>query len=235
MLVAPGGERTADYLRSRTIELGETIALQIDRTDLPIPRGARIGISPDGGRAIFADAGTIGIWHLDAGRVVSTTIEDFQTEELGIDTDAAVVGSLLGTLCIIDPTDGQLRRFLDDTRGSAERSMILDIVVDAPGRRAITASRDGSVRSWDLASGQETVMLPGNGDKVDAVAIAPNGRYAYAVVSDTVVVSSLIAPDAPRRLSLDHNITAIAVTPDGLNAALGDESGRVHFLTLDTG
>jgi hypothetical protein len=34
-------------------------------------------------------------------------------------------------------------------------------------------------------------------------------------------------------LSLDHNITAIAVTSDGLHAAVGDESGRVHVLTLD--
>jgi hypothetical protein len=112
---------------------------------------------------------------------------------------------------------------------------VLDIVVDSPGRRAITASRDGSLRVWDLAAGRESAALQGDVDEVDTVAIAPNGRFAYSVVGDTVVASDLIALKPLRRLSLDHNITAIAVTPDGLHAALGDESGRVHFLTLDAG
>jgi WD40 repeat protein len=235
VLLGPDRGRNAEYLRARTIELDETLALQIDRTELAIARGARLGISSDGTRAIFADGGAVGIWHLDTGRVVFTTIEDFQAEELGIDGGFAVVGSILGTLCLLDPEDGRLVRFLDAGRGTAGSRHILDIVVDAAGRRAMTASRDGSVRSWDLASGVETVALEGDGERVDAVAIAPNGRFAYMVAGDTVVASDLTAPKPPGRLSLDHNITAIAVTPDGLHAALGDESGRVHFVTLDGG
>jgi WD40 repeat protein len=233
VLLGPGSERSTEYLRGRAPGLDEAFALQIDSTDLTLARGARLGISPDGTRAIFAEGGTIGIWHLDTGRVVSTTIEDFQAEELGMDPDAAIVGSILGTLCVIDPEEGTLVRFLDEGRGTARVRQIMDIVVDSPGRRAITASRDGSVRVWDLATGQETASLEGDVGRVDTVAIAPNGQFAYSVVDDTVVASDLTALKPLRRLSLDHNITAIAVTPDGLHAALGDESGRVHFLTLD--
>src|SRR5262249_478810 len=78
VLSGPGAERQADYLRARTIELDDAVAVGIDSTELTIARGARLAISSDGMRAIFADGGTIGIWPRDSGRVVSTVIEDFQ-------------------------------------------------------------------------------------------------------------------------------------------------------------
>jgi WD40 repeat protein len=234
VLITEGSERTAEHLRFRTYELGETVPLQIDSTDLAVPRGARIAISPDGSRAIFADGGTVGIWHLDSGRVVPTVIEDFQTEELAIDGDRAVVGSLFGTVCVIDARDGRFR-VLDGRRDTAAGGKVLDIVVDAAGGRATTATGDGSVTAWDLDSGVRIVAVRGEYDAAEAVAIAPNGRLAYVVRGDTIAVSSLVARDPPKKLSFDHRITAIAVTPDGLNAALGDESGRVHFLELDRG
>jgi WD40 repeat protein len=235
VLLGAGSERSGEYLRARAPALEETVPLQIDSTDLTITRGARLGISSDGTRAMFGDGSIIGFWHLDTGRIVSTTIEDFQAVELGVDANAAIAGSILGTVCLIDPEAGRLVCFLDEGQEAARMLRILDIVIDGPGRRALTASRDGSVRAWDLASGQETLVLHGDGDEVDTVAIAPNGRFAYSVMDDTVMVSDLAAGRPLRRLSLDHNITAIAVTPDGLHAALGDESGRVHFLTLDAG
>jgi WD40 repeat protein len=198
-------------------------------------RGARLGISSDGTRAVFCDGSTIGIWHLDTGRVVPTTIEDFDAEELGVEAEVVIAGSLLGTLCLIDPERGRLLRFLDAGRSDARTARILDIVLDAPERRAITASRDGCVKVWDLTSGQETMTFHGDVDNLDAVAIAPSGRFAYAVVGDTVIASDLTTRKMLPRVSFDHNITAIAVTPDGLHAAVGDESGRVHFLTLSAG
>jgi WD40 repeat protein len=225
--------RGAESLRARALASQEESEFYVDRTELTIPRAARLAISSDGTRAIFADGGTIATWHLDTGRIATTNIEDFQTEELGVDSDTAIAGSILGTVCLIDPEQGRLLRFLDAGRGVARTQQILDIVVDAPGGRAIAASRDGGIRTWDLTSGQEIAALNTGVADVDAVAIAPNGRVAYSVVGDTVLVSDLIALKPLRRISLDHYIKAIAVTPDGLHAALGDESGRVHFLGLD--
>jgi WD40 repeat protein len=233
VLVGHRSELNQEYLRSRAIELEETVALQIDTTDLLIARGARLAISNDGTRAIFADAGVLGIWHLDSGRVVSTTLEDFEAEEVDIDGDVAIAGSILGTLCLLDPAEAQVVRYLDAGRGLARNRQIMDIVIDAGRRRAMTASRDGSIKSWDLATGKEDLLLRGDGEKVDAIAIAPNGRFAYVVSGDTVRASDLMNADRSSRLSLDHNITAVAVTPDGFHAAVGDESGRVHFLELD--
>ena len=246
VLLGPGSERTAEYLRASALGFGEDSTLQIDSTELtvvrwarlsglPMARGARLDISSDGTRAVFCDGSTIGIWHLDTGRVVPTTIEDFEAEELSVETDVVIAGSLLGTLCLVDPEHGRLLRFLDAGRSDARTARILDIVLDAPRRRAITASRDGCVRMWNLTSGQETMALHGDIDNVDAVAIAPSGGFVYMVVGDTLIASDLTTRKPVPGVSLDHNITAIAVTPDGLHAAVGDESGRVHFLTLDAG
>ena len=38
--------------------------------------------------------------------MVVTALDDFQVEEVGIDGNAAIVGSILGTLCLVDPEDG---------------------------------------------------------------------------------------------------------------------------------
>ena len=182
--------RSVEALRARTLLSEEATAPQIDTTDLLIARSARLAISSDGMRAIFGAGGTIGVWHLDTGRIVSTDVEDFEAEEVAVDGGAAIVGSILGTLCLIDPEHARPMAFLDPSRGYARNARILDIVVDAEAHRAIAATRDGRLRTWDLASGLETAVFdPGLGS-VDVVAIAPNGRLAYSVMGDTVLVST---------------------------------------------
>jgi len=187
-----GSERTRSTCGPAP-RFGDDSTMQIDSTELtvvrwarlsglPMARGGRLGISSDGTRAIFCRRQHDRYLASGHGRVVSIAIEDFETEELGVEADVAIAGSLLGTLCLIDPEHGRLLRFLDAGRSDARTARILDIVLDAPGRRAITASRDGCVRVWNLTSGQETMTLHGTLDNVDAIAIAPGGRFAYTVV-----------------------------------------------------
>jgi len=246
VLLGPGSEQAAHYLHARALEFGEDASLQIDTTELNLPRatrsgisslsrGSRLVISPGGACAVFYYGGTIGIWRLDTGRVLPVQVEDFDVSELAIDADTLVAGSLLGSLCHIDARDGQLLQVLDCTNAESARQRILDIVVDAAKNSAIVASADGTVRVWHLASGESAILADGGGAKLDAAVVAPNGEFIYTVDGDTVIATDLIRCRSAGCVSLDHNITAIAVAPAGRHAALGDEAGDVHFLAVDDG
>jgi WD40 repeat protein len=117
---------------------------------------------------------------------------------------------------------------------SGHEGAILDIVLSPDGRTALTASSDGTIRGWDLDSGRLRIVHPGRPGKVDAVAIAPGGEIAYSIHGDTVVARRLNPYAQLGSLSLDHQITALAVVPDGRRLALGDESGQVHFLRFES-
>ena len=123
-------------------------------------------------------------------------------------------------------------RSLDPPRVQSRTGRILDLVLDAAACRATAATRDGTICTWDITTGQELASFDSGVADADTVAIAPGGRLAYAVSGDTVAALDLRGQRLIRRLSLDHNITAIAVTPDGLTVALGDESGRAHVVRL---
>jgi WD40 repeat protein len=110
---------------------------------------------------------------------------------------------------------------------------VLDIVSSPDGRSVITAARDDTIRVWDLDSGRERAVLSGRGENVDTVAIAPNGAYAYAIYGDTIVGFSIAQRSGIGSVSLDHQISALAVTPDGERLVLGAQSGHVHFLRVE--
>ena len=113
------------------------------------------------------------------------------------------------------------------------RGGILDIVIDSSACRAVTASRDDVIRFWDLRAGREVDTFTGDLKNVDTVTIVPEGKFAYSVSGDTIVLTDLTAMRRLGGVSLDHKITAVTVAPDGRHLAVGDESGRVHFLGLD--
>ena len=86
---------------------------------------------------------------------------------------------------------------------------------------------------WDLSSGREIAAFSGGVERADAVAIAPDMKFAYSVAGDTITSTDLTKLTRLQSLSLDHNITALAVAPEGENLVVGDESGRVHVLGLE--
>jgi WD40 repeat protein len=226
--------RDVEGLRAQWLAMDDSRAVQVDLTDLAVTRSARMALSADGTRAVFAEGGTISVWNLETGVLIPIPVEDFHAEEVATDGHLSVVGSALGTLAVVDLSEARLLRQLDAGRREGRARPTLDIVVNASAGRVMVAERDGSVRTWDLSAGIEIDACDTGACEADAVAIAPNGRYAYAVTGDTVLAADLATRKATHRLSLDHHITALAVAPDGRHAVLGDESGRVHFLELDT-
>jgi hypothetical protein len=104
--------------------------------------------------------------------------------------------------------------------------------VSGDGRTAVSAARDGSFCVWDLAAGRLARQFQGPLVRPDAVALAVDTGTAFSVTSDTLVALDTTTGTRLASLTLDHQITTIAVTPSGARLALGDQSGAVHFLRL---
>jgi hypothetical protein len=107
-----------------------------------------------------------------------------------------------------------------------------DAVITADGR-AVTASRT-ALRTWDLDSGRELRTWEGIWNNSDGVVISPSGEVAYAVLGDTVSATVVASGQDVGSVSLDHNIISIAVAGGSRMLAPGDESGRVHFVRLES-
>lgn len=236
MLMGSDSLRRLESLHQRGLVWEPDATLAVDNTTVPISRAARLALSSDGTRVVFADGAKVAVWLTDSGRVVDVSLEaEFDAVELAIDGDAriAVVGSNLGTVCVVDLEAGNVLHVLS-TPVIDRDSKLLDVVLDASGRRAVTASRDGTFEVWDVASGCMTAAFQGDVTLADAVAITSDIRFAYAVSGDTLTAIDLQSRRSLHRVSLDHNITALAVSADGERFAVGDESGRVHFLGLES-
>ncbi len=89
--------------------------------------------------------------------------------------------------------------------------------VTPDGRRVVSASRDRTLKVWDLASGRTEVTLEGHADWVNACAVIPDGRRVVSASYDgTLKVWDLASGRAEVTLEGHADwVTACAVTPDG--------------------
>ncbi|AFY83562.1 WD40 repeat domain-containing protein [Oscillatoria acuminata] len=58
------------------------------------------------------------------------------------------------------------------------------VAIAPDGKRAVSASRDETLKLWDLETGTELATLRGHSDLVYAVAIAPDGKRAVSASRD---------------------------------------------------
>ena len=66
-------------------------------------------------------------------------------------------------------------------------SPVAAVAISADGRRAVSGGHDGTVRVWDLDTGQQQAKLSGHDGPVAAVAISADGRRAVSGGHDGTV------------------------------------------------
>ncbi len=114
------------------------------------------------------------------------------------------------------------------------------------GRRAVSASGDGTLRVWELSTGRALASLGKHPGAARCLAIAPDGHTAIVGTghrwangwrpADSYGVQ-LWDLDTGRnlgRFSSDSAVTAVAVSPDGRRALAADESRVLHSWDMPT-
>jgi len=114
---------------------------------------------------------------------------------------------------------------------------VFAVAVTADGGRAVSGSRDKTVRVWDLEAGTPLATLEGHTDFVYGVAVTADGRRAVSGSYDkTVRVWDL---EAGRCLATLEGHTAsvhgVAVTADGRRAVSGSYDKTVRVWDLEAG
>jgi WD40 repeat protein len=117
---------------------------------------------------------------------------------------------------------------------SGHRGLVKALAVTGDGR-VVSGSDDGTVKVWDLASGQELRTLSGHGGWVMAVAVTGDGRVVSGSSDGTLKMWDLERGEELRTLS-GHGggFRALAVTGDG-RVVSGSEDGTVKLWDLTSG
>ena len=113
---------------------------------------------------------------------------------------------------------------------------VLAVAIAPDGSWLASAGEDGTVRIWDVATGQERAALTGHAGTVAAVAIAPDGSWLAAGGGDGTVRIWDVATGRERAALTGHTsgVVAVAIAPDGSWLASGGEDRTVRIWDVAT-
>jgi WD40 repeat protein len=209
------------------LELGQHVTLDI--TQSPISRDAEVTISPDGRHVLIGDDSGVLCWDVLTGRSLKERFDDFMVVAMATGLPGrAILGSRTGWIKVWD-----LGTCTTTHTFKAHDRQVLDLAINTDLHRLVSAGRDNTISVWDLAGMGLVSTLHGASSELDEVAVAPDARVAYSIYGDKIVASDLMQLSHLGSVSLDHQITVVAVASDGTSVAAGDESGMVHFLSLE--
>ncbi|MFD5270863.1 helix-turn-helix domain-containing protein [Streptomyces sp. NPDC058335] len=105
-------------------------------------------------------------------------------------------------------------------------------VVFGPGRRLLaSASSDGTVRLWDVATRRGAGNLVGHRGPVRSVAFSPDGRTLASASSDATIRLWSVSGRAQTAVLTGHQgpVRAVAFSPDGHTLASAGKDGTVRL------
>jgi len=116
-------------------------------------------------------------------------------------------------------------------RGRGELDMAPD------GSWLASSGDDGTARIWDVAAGQEQVVLSGHTDMVRALAVGPDGSWLASSGDDGTVRIWDVAAGQEQVVLSGHTdmVRALAVAPDGSWLASGGWDATVRIWDVATG
>jgi WD40 repeat protein len=108
------------------------------------------------------------------------------------------------------------------------------LAISADGRTVASASRDDTIRLWDIATGQLLAILEGHEGDVMSVAFSPDGsRLASGSYDKTIRIWDMRSCHCIRVITGPEDLVfAVRFSPDGRQLAAGSGDG-VRLWNLD--
>jgi WD40 repeat protein len=111
------------------------------------------------------------------------------------------------------------------------------------GKSILSAGQDRVVRMWDVATGTELRRLEGHRDRVAALVVSPDGRYALSAGGamgrkrdDSLRLWELASGREVQRFTgHTHQVNSLAFSPEGLRIVSGSHDGTVRVWEINTG
>jgi len=132
----------------------------------------------------------------------------------------------------LDPPGKAMLRTLEGHSGP-----VWSVAVTGDGKRAVSASADGTLKVWELGTGRLLRTLKGHSADVRSVALTPEGAWAISASWDkTLAVWDLETGLAVRTLE-GHSapVCGVAATPDGTRAISASWDGTLRLWDLAAG
>jgi WD40 repeat protein len=232
--IMPNGERAVSASWDLTLKVWDLASGKKLQTLAGHSKWARaVAVTADGKRAVSASYDqTLKVWDLESGKELQTLAGHsggVNAVTVTADGKRAVSASDDQTLKVWDLESGKELQTL-----AGHSSRVNAVAVTPDGRRAVSASYDLTLKVWDLESGKELQTLAGHCDRVAAVAVTPDGKRAVSASRDqTLKVWELETGNEIATFTADAPLCSLADGPDGRIIVAGDQSGRVHFLSLE--
>ncbi len=119
----------------------------------------------------------------------------------------------------------------------AHTDMVTCLAYSPDGKTLATASRDKSIRLWDVGTGQRLRTLLGHTEKVNDIEFSPDGNQLVSVADDQTVRLWDLAPTSPSALFTGHKgpVWTTAISPDATRTASGGDDRIVRVWETASG
>jgi WD40 repeat protein len=116
-------------------------------------------------------------------------------------------------------------------------NVVNGVAITPDGRLAVSASADGTLKVWNLATGHEVHTLHGHTGAVSGVAITPDGRLAISASEDHTLKfwDLLIGHEVQTLHGHIGGVSGVAITLDGRHAVSASWDGTLKVWDLLTG
>ena len=124
---------------------------------------------------------------------------------------------------------------LNTVEGHAD--YVYSVTITPDGKKAVSGSRDNTLRLWDIESGACLKVLEGHTDTVYSVALTPDGKRVVSGSSDKTLRMWDLESGACLKVLEGHSkyIVSVALTPDGKRALSGSRDNTLRLWDLESG